>query len=114
MFATGHTNSPAWRFPRPRVNGQAEVAEATERSDMKKVEYKVRPITRYVITRYEEIGNAGRSEQRGVYDNGEIAYQVAYALCKMEHDQSGEPVGSTNFIYPSIPEGVSVMPEPIF
>lgn len=77
----------------------------------KKVEYRVRPVTRYVVTRYEECLNAGWLSTKGIYDNGEIAYQVAYALCQSEHNASGEPLGSENFVYPAIPDGVSVMPQ---
>lgn len=82
-----------------------------------KVEYRVRPVIRYIVTRYHEgvVEFEGKEpcqtaglETRGEYDNGEVAYQVAYALCKAEHDKSGEPIGSENFIYPSIPEGVTV------
>ena len=67
------------------------------------VEYKIRPVTRYVITRFTDEDRTRASETRGTYENGEVAYQVAYALCKMEHDASGEPVGSMNFIYPDAP-----------
>lgn len=73
----------------------------------KKVEYRVRPITRYIVTRYAqtiEIDPSGacgsESSTRGTYDNAEIAHEVAYALCKAEHDASGEELGSMNFIYP--------------
>ena len=83
-----------------------------------KVEYRVRPITRYVVTRYEasEPDANGRQhascDQRGIYENGEVAYQVAYALCKAEHDASGEPAESVNFSYPALPDGVSIAPSP--
>lgn len=83
-----------------------------------KVEYRVRPITRYVVTRFEESepdseGRASAScSQKGIYENGEVAYQVAYALCKAEHDASGEPAESVNFSYPALPDGVSIAPSP--
>lgn len=83
----------------------------------KKVEYRVRPITRYIVTRFEEVaGDAVSpsamcgSSAHGTFENGETAYQVAYALCRKEHDDSGQPVDSVNFIYPAIPDGVSVAP----
>lgn len=71
-----------------------------------KVEYRVRPITRYVVTRYHEAHEEGGNqacgcETRGEYDNADVAFEVAYALCKSEHDASDEDVGSMNFIYPT-------------
>ena len=81
----------------------------------KKVEYRVRSVTKYIVTRYEESGNAdglavcAGSTQHGTFENGETAYHVARALCRQEHVASGEPVGSMNFIYPNIPDGVSIM-----
>ena len=67
-----------------------------------KVQYQVRTVSRFVVTRYEESDDArtGASETRGEYDNAEVAFEVAYALCKAEHDKSGEEPGSMNFIYP--------------
>lgn len=82
-----------------------------------KVEYRIREVKRYVVTRYEwETDGAsgtnpqGRSTQHGTFDNGEVAYQVAYALCRQEHHLSGEPIDSMNFKYPEIPDGVSIPP----
>ena len=75
-----------------------------------KVEYRVKPITRYVVTRWHDSEGCGGVDTIGAYDNGEAAYQVAYALCREEHRKSGEPDLSVNFVYPSIPDGVSVMP----
>ena len=76
-----------------------------------KVEYRVKPVTRYIVTRFHADGTTGAVEQRGEYENGEVAYEVAYALCKAEHDASGQPVESVNFVYPRIPDGVSIPPK---
>lgn len=76
-----------------------------------KVEYRVKPVTRYIVTRFHGDDNCGGVEQRGEYDNGEVAYHVAYALCRVEHEKSGEPIDSENFTYPTIPDGVSVNPQ---
>lgn len=71
-----------------------------------KVEYRIKPTTRYIITRYHaDLGDdksacSAGSETRGEYDNADVAYDVAYALCKLEHDKSGQPADSMNFIYP--------------
>jgi len=78
---------------------------------LKKVEYRVREITRYVITRYEEGHDetieAGPkswsgSSDKGQYDNKDVAWEVAYALCKNEHDQLGWPVGDNRIQYPRL------------
>jgi hypothetical protein len=74
-----------------------------------KIEYRVRPITRYVVTRYEEGAGdesvavnarfAG-SVQKGEYDNPDVAYEVAYALCKDEHQTLGWEPGDNRISYP--------------
>lgn len=71
-----------------------------------KVEYRVRPITRFQVTRYHESPdsrNAG-TEQKGEYDNAEVAYQVAYALAREEHQRLGYPLDDMRIMYPS-PDG---------
>lgn len=71
--------------------------------DLGKLEYRVRPVTRYVVTRYEESasGRSGGSSQCGEYDNADIAHEVAYALCKQEHDRLGLPPGDERIQYPN-------------
>ena len=75
-----------------------------------KVEYRVRPVTRYVVTRWHQAdnGHTGGCESRGEFDNAETAYAVAYALCKHEHDSAGTPLGDENFKYPEPLEALSV------
>jgi hypothetical protein len=70
-----------------------------------KVEYRVRPITRFVVTRYHESegGNTGGTSERGQYDNAEVAHEVAYALCKAEHEQLGWPIDDERIQYPQHP-----------
>lgn len=78
-----------------------------------RIEYRIRPVTRYIITRYESTyvdfgggnmaGNTGSCEERGEYDNERVAYDVAYALCRLEHDKSGAPLDSPDFKYPTEP-----------
>lgn len=67
----------------------------------KLIEYKVRPVTRYVVTRFESDGDCGNSTQRGEYDGARVAHEVAYALCRAEHEQLGWPVGDERIQYPS-------------
>jgi hypothetical protein len=68
-----------------------------------KVEYRVRPVTRYVVTRWHESdeGRTGGSESKGEYDSFEMAYEVAYALAKDEHDRLGYPPGDERVRYPN-------------
>lgn len=85
---------------------------------MKTVEYSVREVKRYVVARYHEetiegsVNVSAGSETRGEFDNAATAYAVAYALCKAEHDASGEPIDSAAFIYPKDQRPEPVSPEP--
>lgn len=72
------------------------------------VDYRVRPVTRWVVTRYSRqcnsagMGTAGASEQRGEYGNYATAFEVANALCKMEHETLGYPPGDERISYPPL------------
>jgi hypothetical protein len=81
------------------ITGNSIAPVGVEGNDMV-VEYKVRTVTRYIVTRYEGGPNGASSTQKGEYENGEIAHEVAYALCKSEHEASGKEVGSMDFRYP--------------
>ena len=73
---------------------------------MEKIEYRVRPVTRYVVTRFRDSGDAREasgSEPRGAFDNADIAYQVAYALCNQEHEHLGRNREGLQMIYPEMP-----------
>lgn len=83
------------------------MSEASE--TLKKVEYRVAPVTRYTIIRYEEgedpaieVGpNSWKgTSQHGEFDNIEIAYEVGYALAGAEHQRLGWPVGDDRMQYP--------------
>lgn len=65
------------------------------------VEYKVRPITRYIVTRFHSEGNCAGVETKGEFDNLNVAWEVAYSLCRHEHDAAGAPPDDPNFIYPA-------------
>lgn len=70
---------------------------------MTKVEYRVRPVTRYIVTRWEgEEGRNGPASRvvSSEYDNERTAYEVAYALCRVEHERLGYPPGDMRIIYP--------------
>jgi len=70
------------------------------------IEYKVRPVTRYNVTRFkesdEDIAGNKRSGSSvvGTYDNEDVAHEVGYALCKAEHDRLGWPIGDERIQYP--------------
>jgi hypothetical protein len=68
--------------------------------DLTKVEYRVRPITRFVVTRYHEEERGAGCETKGEYDNANVAFEVGYALCKAEHERLGWPVGDERIQYP--------------
>lgn len=73
------------------------------------IEYRVRPVTRYVVTKYENLdtveregGNrqAGSVGTCGEFDNESTAYNVAYALCKADHLRLGWPMDDPRIQYP--------------
>lgn len=79
---------------------------------LKKVEYRVKPITRYVVTRYEEGTDESIEEgpkswsgttERGNFDNFITAFEVASSLCGAEHASLGWPVDDDRMQYPKIP-----------
>ncbi len=67
---------------------------------MQKIEYRVRPVTRYVVTRWYDLGNARGCEPKGEFDSPGIAHEVAYALAKDEHGRLGWPPGDERIQYP--------------
>lgn len=73
-----------------------------------KVEYRVRAVTRYIVTRYyEESQGPDRglcgSEFKGEFDSDRVAYEVGYALAKEEHQRLGYPIGDERIQYPEFP-----------
>ena len=79
------------------------------------IEYKVRPVTRFIVTRFERVTyedstvESGGSDTKGEFDNFDTAYQVGYALCRDEHQRLGWATGDERIKYPepaSPPDGV--------
>lgn len=70
-----------------------------------KIEYRVRAVTRYIVTRCQTNvdGGSGSVCGKGEYENADTAYEVGYALCKAEHDAAGTHPGDENFQYPQHP-----------
>lgn len=71
---------------------------------MEKIEYRVRPVTRYIVTRFHKDETGAGVEQRGEFDHEQNAYEVGYALCKAEHDRMGWPPGDERILYPEPPK----------
>lgn len=72
------------------------------------IEYRVRPVTRYIVTRFESHDHpdgrsGGGSRPLGEFDSADTAYEVGYALCKAEHDRLGWPPGDERIQYPRDP-----------
>lgn len=75
------------------------------------IEYRVKPVTRYIVTRYESGGqSAGRATERGQFDNQKTAHDVAYAMCKLEHDIAGTTPDDPWFKYPDFMDGIPSNP----
>ena len=73
------------------------------------IEYRVKPVTRYAITRYERAVVGDEKAQsssvcgRGEYENAEVAYEIAYALAKADHERKGWPLDDERIQYPRHP-----------
>ena len=77
------------------------------------IEYRLRPVTRYVVTRFERSadGKAANSMPIGPeFDNSDTAYQVAYAMAKMDHERMGWPIDDERIQYPRLPNEESAQP----
>lgn len=72
------------------------------------IEYRVRDVSRYIVTRYETGPEGAGVSTIGEYGREESAYDVAYALCKAEHQRLGWPVGDERIQYPQSPSDANV------
>ena len=70
---------------------------------MTKIEYRVRTAPRFYVTRYYEGDSGSGVETKGVYDNAEVAHEVAYALCRAEHEKLGYAPDDMRIKYPDMP-----------
>ena len=77
---------------------------------MKIIEYKVRPVTRYIVTRYESEENSGASSTCGEFAQESLALQVGFALAKNDLDRYGFD-GRAKIAFPDFPEGWVYYPE---
>jgi hypothetical protein len=76
---------------------------------MKTIEYKVRPVTRYIVTRFESDGESGGSEVCGEFDREENAMRVGFALAKNDLDHYG--YRKANVTFPNTPDDWAYYPE---
>ena len=67
------------------------------------VEYRVRPVTRYIVTRFHQDELSGGVETKGEFDSPVVAYEVGYALAKEEHQRLGYPIADERIQYPKSP-----------
>lgn len=68
-----------------------------------KIEYKVRKVTKYIVTRYEESdeGTTGSSTQHGEFDREEVAMAVGSALAQADQERLGIPKFDTRIMFPA-------------
>lgn len=80
------------------------------------IEYRVKPVVRYFVTRHEtaEDGSGTLQNYGSEYANGETAYEVGYALAREEAQRLGLPVGSPDLIYPQQPIQYELKPNPVY
>jgi hypothetical protein len=68
------------------------------------IEYRVREVPRYYVTRFEDDGEGSAVVSTfGEYSNPGTAYEVGYALCKAEHERLGFPLDDGRIQYPRHP-----------
>ena len=86
----------------------------------KHVEYRVREIKRYLVTRHEQNVSAkgvivtGSNRQIGSeYDNYEMAYAVGYALAAKEHDDLGYDLEDERIQYPQSLDAINATQVPL-
>lgn len=96
--------------------------------DIRLIEYRVKPVTRYIVTKYEERGGDGNHSTsddpriaenrvgtakicgRGEFDNAETAYEIGYALAKADHERMGWPLDDPRIRYPQIEDASAIPP----
>lgn len=77
------------------------------------IEYRVKAVIRYIVTRHEDDGaNSNVRQIGGEHDNGEVAYQVGYALARREAETQGYGPGDDRIQYPELPGEVLIARKP--
>ena len=82
------------------------MVEAVSSSKPLQVEYRVKAVTRYIVTRYERVErpDGGQANTRGLgeFPTYQQAYDIGYALAKSEHEQRGWEPGDARMRYPEM------------
>lgn len=70
--------------------------------DIGKIEYQVRPITRFIVTRYVagDDMSPSCSEVKGEYDNEQLAFEIGTALAKDERLRRGWALDDGRMVFP--------------
>ena len=85
-------------------------APAKNAETVERIEYQIRPVTRFILTRYEKTTNGGGVQQiGGEYDNPQMAYEIGYAMAKLDHDRQGWPVADERIKYPEDPRSANAV-----
>lgn len=71
-----------------------------------KIEYRVRPVTRFIVTKFESSESAGQSTSHGEFDNYDTAYAVGYVLANADAQRLGLPLGDERVRFPDPPGGL--------
>lgn len=85
-------------------------------NDQPYTEYRVVPVQRYMVTKYEGVrhsnGTESGSSPRQIgneFASAETAYEVGYALARQEAETKGLMPGDMGVIYPAHPNDVGVV-----
>lgn len=68
------------------------------------IEYRVKRVERFIVTRYEDDASSKTVSVRQIgkeFDNFETAYEVGYALARGEQERLGIPAMGDGVIFPS-------------
>lgn len=74
-----------------------------EYKPLERAEYSIEPTDGGFAVRYsgrDMLGNDAGSEIRGEYEDPDVAYHVAYALCRRHHQLAGYEIDDPRFQYP--------------
>lgn len=67
------------------------------------VEYRVIPVTRYIVTVFQRADGKACVGECGEFNNEHLAAEVAHALGKAHHESLGWPRDDERITYPSLP-----------
>ena len=64
------------------------------------IEYRIRPVTRFIVTRFEMTAGNGVSKTLGEFENADLAHQAGHALAFSEREALGWPPGDDRIQFP--------------